>query len=110
MEINLLNEAGGREVILRNDLSSQFAHLMCLHRHRPKLVEVLAVMSRQAAARVRADRGQVGRGALIRLVPEIVNVNLGEQARVVGALRLVDGSVLSSARCALHDRRGCAGR
>ena len=35
LEVDVVNEAGGREVMLFNALSSQFAHLLCLHRDRP---------------------------------------------------------------------------
>lgn len=34
VEIEPLNEGGGREVVLFNRLDSQFAHLLCLHRYR----------------------------------------------------------------------------
>ena len=38
VEISVLNEAGGREILLFDRLSAQFAYLMCLHRYRPKLI------------------------------------------------------------------------
>ena len=51
VEVEVLNEGGGREVILFDELSSQFAHLLCLHRYRPRLVERLQTMARTAASR-----------------------------------------------------------
>ncbi|MEE9212913.1 MAG: DUF4954 family protein, partial [Phycisphaeraceae bacterium] len=96
VEINLLNEAGGREVILFNELSSQFAHLICLHRYRPKLIEKLTAMARTAADRARADRGTVGAAVRIASVNQIIDVNIGDHAQVNGAASLVNGTILSS--------------
>jgi acetyltransferase-like isoleucine patch superfamily enzyme len=37
-EINVLNEAGNRQVCLFEDLTAQFAYMLCIHRYRPKLI------------------------------------------------------------------------
>ena len=97
VEIEVLNEGGGREVMLFNEMSSQFAHLLCLHRYRPKLIEKLQAYARQAVARVKSDTGTIGAGAKIAGVSRIIDVNIGDAATVWGASALVNGTVLSSA-------------
>lgn len=100
VEIEVLNEGGGREVVLFNELSSQFAHLLCLHRYRPQLVARLQEFAKQAAAEAHLDQGIIGVGAVIRSVPEIVDVHIGPSAVVNSATSLVNGTVLSDSKAA----------
>lgn len=95
IEISVLNEAGGREVILFDQLSAQFAYLMCVHRFRAPVVERLRSLALDYAASVRSDRGSVGAGAHICSVKEIVDVNIGSWATINNASSLKDGSILS---------------
>jgi len=96
VEIKALNEGGGREVILFNQLDSQFAYLLCVHRYRPRLIQKLQEFARAEAAKVRSDRGTVGLDARIANVKQIVDVNIGDHAVIDGAASLVNGTVLSS--------------
>jgi hypothetical protein len=95
IEINVLNEAGGREVVLFDKLSAQFAYLMCLHRYRPTMVAKLRAMALDYAKSVTSDRGTVGARASICSVKEIVDVNIGPSARIHQASCLKNGTVLS---------------
>jgi hypothetical protein len=96
VDVEVLNEAGGRDVVLFNALSSQLAHLICLYRHRPRLQERLQTIVRREADGARADRGSVGAGARIVSVRETVDVEVGPGAELNGCSSLVDGTVLSS--------------
>ena len=96
VEVEVLNEGGGREVILFNELDAQFAHLLCLHRHRPQLIEKLTAIAEAQVETARSGRGTIGAGAVIASVGEIVNVNIGAYARVKGASLLRNGTILSS--------------
>ena len=96
VEVEALNEGGGREIVLFNELSSQFAHLICLHRFRPKLIERLQAIAEAEAGRVKADRGRIGDGVTIYSVGEILDVNIGGYATVHGSSSLVNGTILSS--------------
>ncbi len=62
VEVEVLNEAGGREVVLFDRLDSQFAHLVCLHRYRGELVDKLIAVAKAEAARAAAERGRIGAG------------------------------------------------
>lgn len=96
IEIEVLNEGGGRDVILFSELSAQFAHLLCLHRYRPRLIERLERMARAAAERAWASRGTVGTGAHICSATEIIDVHVGSAAKINAAMSLRNGTILST--------------
>lgn len=96
VEVAVLNEAGGREVILFDQLSSQFAYIQCLHRYRPEMIKKLNAMAVAYADSVRSDMGVVGDGAVISSVDEIIDVKIGSFATVNGVSSLINGTVLST--------------
>ncbi len=96
VEVEPLNEGGGREVLLFDRLDSQFAHLLCVHRYRPQLVDKLQAMARAETAKVQGDRGTIGPGARISNVKRIVDVNVGPSAVIDSATLLENGTLLSS--------------
>jgi len=97
VEINVLNEGGGREVILFDELSAQLAYILSLHRYRPKLIKKLQEMIRKYTDQVRNSRGQILSKAFIRSTKEIIDVRVGESACIDGSATLVNGTILSSA-------------
>jgi uncharacterized protein DUF4954/uncharacterized protein DUF6819 len=96
VELNVLNEGGGREVILFDELNAQLAYILCLHRYRPKLIAKLQEMIRKYTDTVRSSRGQILSHAFIRSTKEIIDVRVGESACIDGANALVNGTILSS--------------
>lgn len=95
-DVSVLNETGGREVPLYERLSAQMAWLVAMYRHRPKFIETLRGMIKAHAEAMRTERCRVGRGARVVNTGEIRNVNIGDNARIEGAARLVDGSIAGS--------------
>ncbi|HJP33224.1 MAG TPA: DUF4954 family protein [Candidatus Latescibacteria bacterium] len=90
-----VNEGGGREVTLFAELSSQFAYLQAMHRHDAELSSRLEAMVAARTAAATADRGHIGAGARVAHVDQVIDVCIGPQARVVGAARLCNGTILS---------------
>jgi uncharacterized protein DUF4954/uncharacterized protein DUF6819 len=97
IQVETVNEGGGREVTLFNPLSAQFAYMQCMIRWRPKLVERLSELAEKAVAKARSDHGWIGMGARISSVAEIINVAIGPEARIAGAACLNNGTILSCA-------------
>jgi len=95
VEVEVLNEGGGREVRLCNSLSAQLAYLICLYRYRPRLIERLEEMTCRAADAARHDRGRIGAGAQLRSSAELIDVQVGPAAKIHGVRSLVNGTVLS---------------
>ncbi len=95
-EVEVLNEGGGREVSVFNAMSSQFAHLWCMHRYRPKFIDKLEAFAKAQADSARSDTGTIGSGAKVSAVGRIIDVNIGDAATVWGASALVNGTILST--------------
>lgn len=96
LEIKVLNEAGGRDVIIFDELSSQFAYMTCLYRYRPNLVDKLNTIARNYAQAKHSDRGCIGPDAHICSAREIIDVNIGPAATVNGTASLKNGTILSA--------------
>lgn len=90
-----VNEGGGREVPMFNEMSSQFAYLMSMHRYRTEMTVRLQAMVDAFVAEKASDVGMVGERAVVAHVNEIVDVNIGSCAVVTGAAMLKNGTVLS---------------
>ena len=93
--VKVINEGGGRDVRLYPELSSQVACLLATYRHRPGLVAAIERMIDARVASLKAERGSVGAGAVVRGVGIVRNVRIGPAARVEGAAELSDGTILS---------------
>lgn len=93
--VKTVNEAGGRGIDIFAEMSSQFAYLWACYRYRPALCEALNAMAKREADEARSRVGRIGAGAVIRGVPEIVNVIVGPAARITGAAALTNGTILS---------------
>ena len=104
VKVAVLNEAGGREVILFNELSAQFAYLQCLYRYRPALIEKLMAMANAYVAAQRRDRGRIGANALVASVSLLQDVYIGDSAWIQGVAELRNGTVLST-----PDAKTCVG-
>ncbi|MBN2456617.1 MAG: DUF4954 family protein [Sedimentisphaerales bacterium] len=96
VEAAVLNEAGGREVVLFDELSAQFAYLMCIYRYHPAMVKKLNDIAHNYANSVRAGKGKIDAGARINSAAEIIDVNIGRAAQINGVSSLVNGTILSS--------------
>lgn len=96
VEIEPINEGGGRELILFNRLDSQFAHLLCVHRYRTGFIEKLQAMAHAEAGQAKSNRGTIGRNVVVCNVKQIVDVCIGDHATIDSAASLVNGTVLSS--------------
>jgi len=93
--VEAVNEGGGREIPVFDTMSAQFAYIMCAHRYRPKVIAALEKMVADHVRSRTSDMGEVGAGAVVRSVPEIVNVRIGPAARVIGAAAIEEGTILS---------------
>ena len=95
IQVSALNEAAHREVIIFNELSAQFAHLMCLHRDRPVFIEKLKAIAAKYIASIKIGRGTIAAGASIRSTRKIIDTCIGENAMISGASKLINGTILS---------------
>lgn len=96
-EIDVLNEAGRRELPICDRLSAQLAYLIVVYRHDTELIGKLKALVAAYAQSRCSTRGEIGNGARIVNASTVRNVALGPCARVEGALLLEEGTVASTA-------------
>lgn len=102
VEVAVLNETGGREVIIHDRLSAHQAYIMALYRHRPELINRLKTIIDNYADSRASDRGTIGNYVTIVDAGYIKNVHIGDYCKIEGAGRLKNGSLNSNAQAPVH--------
>lgn len=95
-EVSVLNETGGREVPIYENMSAQTAYMIAMYRHNPKLTARMSRMAALEADKARSDRGKIGTNATIINSGALTDVNVGAYARIEGATSLTNGTISSS--------------
>ena len=109
VEVAVLNETGGREVIIFDKLSAQFAYVMALYRHRPDLIERMRAIATGYAESVSSDTGHIGSNVTIADTGYIKNVKVGDWCKIEGTSRLKNGSINSNVSAPVHIGVGVIG-
>lgn len=99
VELETINEGGGRVVRIISDLTSQTAYLQGMVRHNRQFSEKLDALVAVKAAEAKQEKGSVGEGARVVHCGTIRNVNIGPKAYLHGAQLLENGTINS---CAEH--------
>ena len=96
VEVAVLNETGGREVMIFDRLTAQTAYVMALYRHRPEMVARLREMIGRYVDSVSSSVGKIGSNVTIVDSGYIKNVKIGDSCKIEGASRLKNGSINSN--------------
>ena len=102
VEISVLNETGGREVIIHDHLSAHQAYIMALYRHRPLLIERMKKIIEAYAEEHASERGLIGNHVVIVNAGYIKNVRIGDYCEIEGSGRLKNGSINSNKEDPVH--------
>ena len=102
VEVSVLNETGGREVVIFDRLSAQTAYVMAIYRHRPEMVARLRDVIMRYVEGVTSEVGYIGTGAFIVDSGYIKNVKVGDFCKIEGASRLKNGSINSNCHAPVH--------
>ena len=102
VEVAVLNETGGREVMLHDRLSAHEAYIMALYRHRPALIEKMKAIVEKHADDCASSRGRIGHHVTIVDSGYIKNVKIGDCCEIEGAGRLKNGSLNSNEEAPIH--------
>lgn len=94
-EASVINEAGGREIPIYDQLSAHTAYIIALYRHRPKVIEKLRAMIADYTRCVTSSTGLVAKDAKVINSRIIKNVKIGPASVIEGVNRLENGSVNS---------------
>ncbi len=109
VEAAVLNETGGREVVIFDRLTAQTAYIMALYRHRPELIASLRRLIGEYVEKVSSSVGHIGQGVVIVDAGYIKNVKVGDFCKIEGASRLKNGSINSNEVAPVHIGVGVIG-
>jgi hypothetical protein len=95
-ELEILNESGGRTLKIFDRLTSQIAYFLTLYRHKTGFIKELENIIDYYIKGRTFETGRIKTGSRITNCGELKNINVGEYAEIRGALKLQNGSVLST--------------
>ena len=96
VRVPVMNEGGGREIPIFNELSASLAYILTLYRHRPKMIHELERQIDAYADAHAAEVGEIGHHVRILNCGSIKNVKIGDCAELIGVSRLKNGTINSN--------------
>jgi len=96
VQVEAINEGGGRDIPIYDYLSAHVAYIMSLYRHRPKLVQALKRMVYDYTSFVKSTEGVIGAGTKILNCNTVLNVKTGPGTVIDGAKKLKNGTINSN--------------
>ncbi|MBQ7631617.1 MAG: DUF4954 family protein [Paludibacteraceae bacterium] len=96
VRVPVMNEGGGREIPIFNELSASLAYILTLYRHRPKMIQELERQIDEYAEAQASDHGYIGNNVRILNCGSIKNVHIGDYAELSGVSRLKNGTINSN--------------
>ena len=96
VRVPVMNEGGGREIPIFNELSASLAYILTLYRHRPAMIKELERQIDAYAEAHASDHGYIGDNVRILNCGSIKNVYIGDYAELSGVSRLKNGTVNSN--------------
>lgn len=95
-KIAVLDESGGREIMMFDQMSAQLAYIISLYRHRPELISQLEKLIKEYSKKKSHVRGSIGNYCTISNTGVIKNVWLGDYLQIEGARLLEEGTIISN--------------
>jgi len=96
LKVPVMNEGGGREIPIFDELSAPLAYILTLYRHRPELIHILQTLIDNYAESVSSKIGSIGKNVRIVNCGSIKNVRIGDNAHIEGASMLENGTINSN--------------
>jgi hypothetical protein len=109
VQVSVLNETGGCEVMIYDRLSAQLAYMMAFYRHRPLLLSKMHQMIDRYVSSVKSSVGTIGKNVVIADAGYIKNVRIGDSCKIEGAAKLKNGSINSNPEAPVHIGVGVVG-
>ena len=109
VEVSVLNETGGNEVLIYDALNAHTAYIMTLYRQRPELIAKLRQLILDYADSVKSSVGTIGDNVVIADAGYIKNVRIGDYCKIEGSSRLKNGTINSNETAPVHIGVGVIG-
>lgn len=94
--VALLNEGGGREILISDNLSSHIGYIMAIYRHRKECIKRLKEITEDYSKSVTSTIGTIGKNVKIINCGRIENVRIGDCATIEETSNLCNGSINSN--------------
>ena len=95
VELDIVNEGGGRTLTMFDKLSANLAYFLVFYRHNKPFIKALEKIIDDYVSGIKSAVGTIKAGAKISNCKSIVNVNIGTDAVVTGASNLKNGTIVS---------------
>ncbi len=95
VELDIVNEGGGRTLKMFDKLSANLAYFLVFYRHNKPFINALEKIIDDYVSGIKSAAGTIKTGAKISNCKSIVNVNIGTEAVVNGASNLKNGTIVS---------------
>jgi hypothetical protein len=97
-----MNETGGREVPIYDNLSAHLAYILTLYRHERELIFMLERLIADYVEKQQSEVGKIGNNVRIVNCGTIKNVRIGDCATLRGVSKLKNGSINSNCHAPVH--------
>ena len=94
--VSVINEGGGREVLIYDELTAQTAYIMAMYRQRRQTIRQMECLIARRITEKSSTRGRIGQHSVVVNTTSLINVRIGSYASVRGALQLKNGTINSS--------------
>jgi len=96
VKVPVMNEGGGREIPIFDNLSAPLAYMLTLYRYRPELILSIQNLIENYALAQQSDKGTIGKNVRITNCGSIKNVHVGDFAVLEGSSLLENGTINSN--------------
>ena len=102
VRVPVMNETGGREVPIYDNLSAHLAYILTLYRHEKELIIELERLIADYVEEQQSEVGKIGNNVRIVNCGTIKNVRIGDWATLGGVSKLKNGSINSNYHAPVH--------
>ena len=102
VRVPVMNEGGGREIPIYDNLSAHLAYMLTLYRHDHTFIQNLTRRIDAYAETLRSEIGSIGCNVRIVNCGLLKNIYIGDCADIGGASKLKNGSINSNAEAPVH--------
>lgn len=96
IKISVLDESGGRAIMMYDSLSAQIAYIMTLYRYRPQLIRNIEKIIDEYSKKSTSERGFIGDCCRIVNSGSLMNMKIGSHTNIDGMSRMENGTVISN--------------
>ncbi|MDD4198361.1 MAG: DUF4954 family protein [Paludibacter sp.] len=96
VKVPVMNEGGGREISIFDNLSAPLAYIQTLYRHRKNLILNIQLLIDNYAKAQQSKKGYIGKNVRMVNCGSIKNVRIGNCAIIEGASILENGTINSN--------------